>query len=256
MTKHWRDVLPVHPSASLLPMMGDDELNELVDDIKAHGLRQGVAVWEDEGGTWFLLDGRNRLEALERSGVRFEYHRMGISFPNGGTEVWNFPVDLDVDPYSYVLSANVRRRHLTPAQKREIVARLLKAQPQKSDRQIAKSVGVDHKTVGAQRAKQEGRGEIPHVEARTDTKGRQQPATKVIELKRSPPQRGAVEAEDAKAKTQRDSLTVEIRQLVKLLTQIKRDVAFITDADTKRLAEAQQLLTEIGAEYLKLRDVT
>jgi hypothetical protein len=53
---------------------------------------------------------------------------------------------------------------------------LIKAQPEKSDRQIADTVKVDHKTVGAVRAEQEARGEIPHVETRTDSMGRQQPA--------------------------------------------------------------------------------
>jgi len=57
-----------------------------------------------------------------------------------------------------------------------LVARLLKAAPEKSDRQIAESIHVDHKTVASVRAKQEARGEIPHVETRTDTKGRRQQA--------------------------------------------------------------------------------
>jgi hypothetical protein len=50
--------------------------------------------------------------------------------------------------------------------------------PSKSDRQIAKFIGVDHKTVGKIRREAEARGEIPHVEKRTDTKGRSQPAKK------------------------------------------------------------------------------
>jgi len=59
-----------------------------------------------------------------------------------------------------------------------VIAKILKAKPEQSNRQIAKQVKVDHKTVGAIRAEGEGRGEIPHVEARTDTKGRKQPSAK------------------------------------------------------------------------------
>ena len=82
------------------------------------------------------------------------------------------------DPYEYVLSVNAHRRHLTPEQKREVIAKILQARPEKSDRQIAKQVKVDHKTVGAVRGKQEDVGKIPHVEKRTDTRGRAQPARK------------------------------------------------------------------------------
>src|SRR5262249_46004468 len=38
--------------------------------------------------------------------------------------------------------------------------------------------GVHHSTVGSVRASLEGRGEISHVETRTDTKGRKQPGRK------------------------------------------------------------------------------
>ena len=81
-------------------------------------------------------------------------------------------------PAAYVISANIHRRHLTAQQKRELIAKLVKAQPEKSNRQIAKQAKVDHKTVASVRQEGEGRGEFPHVEARTDTRGRQQPAKK------------------------------------------------------------------------------
>jgi hypothetical protein len=55
---------------------------------------------------------------------------------------------------------------------------LIARAPGKSDRQIGKEVGVDHKTIATARAKGEDVGRIPHVATRTDSKGRQQPATK------------------------------------------------------------------------------
>ena len=36
------------------------------------------------------------------------------------------------DPYAYVISANIRRRHLTAEQKRELIAKLIKATPEKA----------------------------------------------------------------------------------------------------------------------------
>ena len=70
------------------------------------------------------------------------------------------------------------RRHLDAETKRNIIAALLKRQPESSDRTIGKMVDSDHKTVAKVRAKLEDVGTIPHVETRTDSKGRKQPSKK------------------------------------------------------------------------------
>ena len=44
------------------------------------------------------------------------------------------------DLYALVLSYNVHRRHLTAEQRRELIAKVLKATPQKSNRKIADMV--------------------------------------------------------------------------------------------------------------------
>jgi hypothetical protein len=75
---------------------------------------------------------------------------------------------------AYVISKNIRRRHLTSEQRRELIEKLLRADPTKSDRQIARTVKADNKTVGAVRKRAEAREEIPHVSKRTDSKGRSQ----------------------------------------------------------------------------------
>lgn len=77
-----------------------------------------------------------------------------------------------------------QERHLTPEQKRELIEKVLRADPTKSDRQIARAVKVDNKTVGAVRKRAEAREEIPHVSKRTDTKGRSQVAHKRNSAKR------------------------------------------------------------------------
>jgi hypothetical protein len=38
----WRDKYKVHPLADLLPMMPDDELAKLGEDIKANGLKEQI----------------------------------------------------------------------------------------------------------------------------------------------------------------------------------------------------------------------
>lgn len=88
----------------------------------------------------------------------------------------NAPIDClpdGVDPYDYVLAANVHRRHLTTEQKRELIAKVLKAKPGESNRKIAKQTKADHKTVAAVRGDLESTGEIPQLEKTTGADGKQ-----------------------------------------------------------------------------------
>jgi hypothetical protein len=82
------------------------------------------------------------------------------------------------NPYKLVASLNAHRRHLTPEIKRELIKKLLKLRPEKSNRSIAKEADTHHHAVEKVRQDEERRGNISHVEARTDSTGRKQPATK------------------------------------------------------------------------------
>jgi hypothetical protein len=173
--KSWRDILPVHPAADLFPMMSRDELLALGKDIKKHGLKVPVILWSpNDGRDHYLLDGRNRLDAMELVGLPTVYPNgvfMGFSGALNNQSVTK-------DPYAYVISANIQRRHLSAEQKRELIEKVLKAKPERSNRQIAKQVKVDDKTVGAVRKKLESTAEIPQLEKTTgaDGKARKQPA--------------------------------------------------------------------------------
>jgi hypothetical protein len=83
---------PTHPTADLFPMLDGDELAVLTADIKANGLRQSI-VLDGEGR---ILDGRNRLAACERAGIKPTFTTY-----NGD--------DTDL----FILSANVNRRHMS-----------------------------------------------------------------------------------------------------------------------------------------------
>ena len=78
-----------------------------------------------------ILDGRNRARACKAVGIES-----------------TFTTYTGDDPIAYVVSLNLHRRHLTAEQKRELIAKLIKMAPEKSNRQIAKTAKVDHKTVG------------------------------------------------------------------------------------------------------------
>jgi ParB-like chromosome segregation protein Spo0J len=68
----WRDILPVHPAAEALPLLPPEALQELADDIKLNGLLEPPLLWHDvETDETFLLDGRNRLDAMELAGIDF-----------------------------------------------------------------------------------------------------------------------------------------------------------------------------------------
>lgn len=187
----WREILPIHPAAQLLPRMTEQELRELGEDIKSRGLLQPIFILQESLGDadfrYSLLDGVNQLDAMEVVGIKFEIghdSRCGwmLDFESHSHGELYVPVSVvvadDSDPFAFVLSVNLHRRHLTAEQRRELIAKVLKATPDRSNRQIANAVKASHVTVGAVRAELEGRGQIDHVEAHTDTKGRRQRAHK------------------------------------------------------------------------------
>jgi hypothetical protein len=152
----WRDHLPVHPAAELFPLMSKDELRELAEDIRDNGLIQGVDIQKGK-----LLDGRNRLDAMELvHGSNFDLRSIAHN------------VDDDIDPYEYVISVNAHRRHLTPEQKRDLIAKVLKAKPEASNATIAKQVKVDDKTVAKVRQKLESTSEIPKLKKTVGADGK------------------------------------------------------------------------------------
>ena len=185
--RSWRDVIPVHPAADLFPLLGDAELPELGNDIKQHGLTSPIAI-KVEHGKPLLVDGRNRLDAMERVGLRVNIvkarHGWKVLAEEDG-EIVDLNQEIGAtttiilgDPVEYIISANIRRRHLTADQKRDLIAKLLKATPEKSNRQIAKMVGASHPHIGKVRAELESTGDVETVTTSIDTKGCKQPASK------------------------------------------------------------------------------
>jgi hypothetical protein len=143
-----------HPLANMFPLMEGKEFDALVADIKANGLREKITLYQGK-----VLDGRNRYRASVKAGVESQFEQ--------------FEGD-EAAATAFVISKNICRRHLSAGRKRELIAKLLKVSPEKSDRQIGKMAKADNKTVATIRAGLEGREEIPHISNRIDTKGRKQ----------------------------------------------------------------------------------
>ena len=155
--------MPAHPVAGLFPLMPDDELRDLADDIKKDGLHEPILVYKG-----MVVDGRNRLKACQLAGREPKFEPAHIGWKH----------DEEKALFDLVLSYNLHRRHLTPQQRRDVIGKVLKQDPGRSNRRVAEQTKTDHKTVASVRTELEGRGEIPHVEAREDSRGRAQPSRK------------------------------------------------------------------------------
>ena len=93
-----------HPAAELFPFMSDDELADLAVDIRAHGLLEPIVLLDG-----LVLDGRNRLRACEAAGVEPRF----VEWDGSG------------DPALWVISKNLKRRHLDTSQRAMVAAKLL-----------------------------------------------------------------------------------------------------------------------------------
>ena len=54
-----------HPAAKVFPLLKDDGIDLLAEDIKNNGLQSAVAIQKTKDGDYLVLDGRNRLRACE-----------------------------------------------------------------------------------------------------------------------------------------------------------------------------------------------
>ncbi len=87
--------MKAHPAADIFPLMAEDELQALAEDIKANGQQHPIVVLDGQ-----ILDGRNRFRACELAGVEPTF-----ADANG------------TDPWTLVVSLNVKRRNLTASQR-------------------------------------------------------------------------------------------------------------------------------------------
>jgi N6-adenosine-specific RNA methylase IME4 len=99
---HTGSQLAFHPLSEIFPLIEGDDFDALVEDVRQHGVREPVVLYQGQ-----ILDGRNRYRASLQAGIkcRFEAYEGD-------------------DPAAYVVSLNLRRRHLNESQRAMVAAKL------------------------------------------------------------------------------------------------------------------------------------
>ncbi|MFO8013922.1 MAG: DNA N-6-adenine-methyltransferase [Phycisphaerae bacterium] len=129
--------LEFHPAANEFPLLDEGRIDELADDIRAHGQREPIRTHRS-----LIVDGRNRYLACRKAGVEPRVERL----------------PKDADPFAYVWSVNGERRDLTQDQRYLI----WKSCAQKSGKWQAEQQRLRE---GANRARSESQKGIPKPRA-------------------------------------------------------------------------------------------
>jgi hypothetical protein len=111
-----------HPAAELFPMMPPDQYEAFKEDVQKNGFQQDVVVYQGQ-----ILDGRNRYKAA----IELD---MLDDLP-----IAEMDDDTQIDPFQWVISRNLHRRHLTESQRAMVASKLAKLQ--RGDNQHTKEDG-------------------------------------------------------------------------------------------------------------------
>jgi N6-adenosine-specific RNA methylase IME4 len=165
-------MIPFHPLADIFPLIEGPDFDALVSDIRDNGLREPIVLLE---GT--ILDGRNRYRACVAAGLIPEE----LAGPSAGCLKYfhsfvpaGFPTPPQEGLLAYVISKNLRRRHLNESQRGMVAANLVtmkqgtrtdvrpSANLQKvAQDQAANSLNVSTRTVAdSVKVKREGTAEL------------------------------------------------------------------------------------------------
>lgn len=96
-----------HEYANLFPMLDGQAYRDFVEDIRANGVHEPIVKMGE-----CILDGRNRYVAARECGIEYP--------------VTDYEGD---DPLAFVISLNLKRRHLNESQRSMVAAKLAKLPP-------------------------------------------------------------------------------------------------------------------------------
>ena len=175
----WRQFYKVHPSAEKFDLLATDELKALAKDIEKNGLKvpiqtRRVGSHSLKRGGWretFVIDGRNRLDAMEKLGWKLvnekgQWIGVALGSASGGrrTLVEHKDVPTHKEVALEIIGFNVRRRHLSKEQQVDLIDEALRASrhggemPSKPrwTKGVPGSAKDEHKTEVVEQASKEG----------------------------------------------------------------------------------------------------
>ena len=203
-------MLSAHPAAEIFPLLVGEPRDEMIANVRAHGLRTPITLHPDGR----ILDGRNRYEACLETGTPVRW------------ETWDGEPGSELE---WVLSVNLHRRHLDESQRALVAARLRVARAAfasadlrsglagKSSERVARALNVSPRSVeNAAKVLRDGAPELVDAVARGDASvdAASQVATlpheeqaQVVELGDDEIMRRAAEIRKRRKGSARDALT-------------------------------------------------
>ncbi len=160
-----------------LPPLPYDQFLALRDNIAVNGVLVPIIV-DSNGPRRKIIDGNYRKAIADELGYECpEIVQEGLT---------------EDEKKTMARALNLARRQLTQEQKRQLVADQLRETPGRSNRWIAKQLGVHHATVAVVRSEMEGTGDLSSCERTVGEDGKARPAKREIAVvHRSPAEREA-----------------------------------------------------------------
>lgn len=110
-----------HPLANIFPLISGQSFDDLVADIKLHGVREPIWLYEGQ-----ILDGRNRWAAAQAAGAECQTREYRGD-----------------DPLAFVLSLNLKRRQLSASELAFVALEIEKVEAQRAQVRMLAGVRPD-----------------------------------------------------------------------------------------------------------------
>ena len=162
-----RSKKPVYEPVLKLPPLRYEDFTALKDNIAVNGVLVPILV-DADGPRRKIIDGNYRKQIADELG----YDCPEIVHPNLE----------DDEKRTLARALNLARRHLNADQKRELIADQLEETLDKSNRWIAKQLGVHHATVASVRADLQSTGQIIQLEKAVGLDGKVRPLNKSVKI--------------------------------------------------------------------------
>ena len=200
-----------HPAAELFPMMPDDQYQAFKRDVKENGFQQSITLYKGQ-----ILDGRNRHKAAIEL-------KMLDELP-----IAEIDDDTDFDPYQWVISRNLHRRHLNESQRALVAAKLAKIQHGGDRKSDEIKVSIDTSIQKAAEQLQVGRATV--ARAKTVLANGSQELIEAVERGEVAVSKAAAVAKEVPKENQLQAAT-EVKLLEKKPKELSRAEQRLRDQD-------------------------